>query len=288
VQFLIESEKAGYSNATTKTRFKILRLMNRNNVNLANPEDVKLFIARRKEWSDGHKAIAVSAYSQYARMEKIAWTPPIYKNNPTIPFVPTEKEIEALISGTSKKVATSLQALKETGFRIGELWLCKWTDIDEEKSTIKCKAEKHGNPREIRISQRLINMLQALPKYNEYIFGNSNLNVHRWRYDQQKTKLSIKLQNPRLKQIHFHTFRHYFATRLFNETKSLPLVKEKLGHRNINSTMVYTHIVEFDEESQNYHHAVARDDKEAGKLIDNGWQYICTTPQNIMMFRKRK
>ena len=86
---------------------------------------------------------------------------------------------------------------------------------------------------------------------------------------------------------HFHTFRHYFATRLFNETKSLPLVKEKLGH-NINSTMVYTHIVEFDEENQNYHHAIARDDKEAGELIDNGWQYICTTPQNVMMFRKRK
>jgi hypothetical protein len=52
--------------------------------------------------------------------------------------------------------------------------------------------------------------------------------------------------------------------------------------------MVYTHIIEFDEESQNYHHAIAKDEKETGELIDNGWQYICTTPQNIMMFRKRK
>jgi integrase len=63
---------------------------------------------------------------------------------------------------------------------------------------------------------------------------------------------------------------------------------ERLGHRNINSTMVYTHIVEFDEENQNYHHATAKDEKEAGKLIDNGWTYVLTTPQNIMMFRKRK
>jgi len=47
-------------------------------------------------------------------------------------------------------------------------------------------------------------------------------------------------------------------------------VQEKLGHRNINSTMVYTHLVEFDEESQNYYHAIARDDKEAGALIDQG------------------
>jgi site-specific recombinase XerC len=131
-------------------------------------------------------------------------------------------------------------------------------------------------------------MLMKLPKTNEYIFANSNLSAHRWRYDQQKTRLAEKLQNPRLKQVHFHTLRHFFATKLFDQTKSLPLVQEKLGHRNINSTMVYTHLVEFDEESQNYYHSIARDEKEAGDLIDKGFQYVCTTPQGIMMFRKRK
>jgi hypothetical protein len=65
-------------------------------------------------------------------------------------------------------------------------------------------------------------------------------------------------------------------------------VQEKLGHRNINSTMVYTHLVEFDEESQNYYHAIAREEKEAGDLIDRGFTYVCTTPQGIMMSRKRK
>lgn len=131
-------------------------------------------------------------------------------------------------------------------------------------------------------------MLERLPKINEYIFANSNLSSHRWRYDRQKARLAEKLQNPRLKQIHFHTLRHFFATKLFDQTKSLPQVQEKLGHRNINSTMVYTHLVEFDEDSQNYYHAIARDEKEAGDLIDHGFQYVCTTPQGIMMFRKRK
>jgi integrase len=202
--------------------------MAKNNVDLADPEAVKLFIARRKEWSDGHRQIGVSAYTAYAKMEKIEWKPPFYDHNKTLPFVPTEKEVEALISGTSKKISTTLQTLKETGFRIGELWRCKWTDLDEEKSTLKCIPEKHGNPREVRISARLIDRLHALPKINDYIFGNTNLTAHRWNYDRQKTVLAKKLQNPRLKQVHFHTLRHYYATRLFNETKSLPLVKEKL------------------------------------------------------------
>ena len=59
-------------------------------------------------------------------------------------------------------------------------------------------------------------------------------------------------------------FKEKDATKLFDQTKSLPLVQEKLGHRNINSTMVYTHLIEFDEESQNYYHAIARVEKEAG------------------------
>jgi integrase/recombinase XerD len=280
-------QKNGRSEATIRTKFKIVRFMVKNNVNLKDPEEVKLYIARRKEWSDRHKILAVYAYNDYARMENITFAPPYYHNN-SVPFVPTEKEVEALISGTSKKISISLQALKETGFRIGELWNCKWTDLDEEKSTIKCRAEKHGLPREIRVTAKLIQRLNTLPKDSEYIFRSTSLSNHRWRFDRQKTALAKKLQNPRLKQIHFHTFRHYYATRLFSETKSLPLIKEKLGHRNINSTMVYTHILEFDEESQNYHHAIAKDEKEAGQLIDNGWTYVLTTPQNIMMFRKRK
>jgi hypothetical protein len=43
------SQKAGFSDATTKTRYKILRFMTKNNVNLADAEAVKLFIAMRKE-----------------------------------------------------------------------------------------------------------------------------------------------------------------------------------------------------------------------------------------------
>jgi len=281
-------KKNAFSDATIKTKLKILKLIAKHKVNLDNPEEVKSFIATRETWSNGHKQIAIYAYTNYARMNNIKWEAPFYRNNPSLPFVPTEKEIDALINGCTKKIATTLQALKETGFRIGELWSCKWTDLDVEKSTLKCRAEKHGLPREIRISDKLMQMLNALPKNNEYIFSNTNLNAHRWNFCKQKTKLAKKLQNPRLKEIHFHTLRHYYATRLYNETKSLPLVKAKLGHRNINSTMVYTHVVEFDEESQNYHHAIARNEKEAGELIDNGWTYVLTTPQNIMMFRKRK
>jgi integrase len=281
-------QKKGYEEQTIRTKYKALRTMLKSNVNLDNPEDVKLFIANRKTWSNGHKINVVYAYDEYAQMKGLTWTKPIYQRNETLPFVPTEKEIDALIDGTAPKMSTALQALKETGFRIGELWNCKWTDLDLEKCTLKCVALKHGKPREQKISLRLISRLNALPRTNDYIFERTPLSGFRFSLDRQKARLAKKLQNPRIKQIHFHTFRHYYATKLYSETKSILDVQAKLGHRRIDSTMVYTHIIEFDEESQNYHHATATDEKQAGELIDNGWTYICTTPQNVMMFRKRK
>jgi integrase len=287
-QYIIHLQKKAYSEQTVRTKYKILRVMLKDGLDLNNPEAVKLYIARKQSWSNGHKILAVYTYDEYTQMKGLTWTKPTYQRDETLPFVPTEKEIDALIDGTAKKMSTALQALKETGFRIGELWKCKWTDLDEEKSTIKCTAEKHGIPRETRISAKLMARLNALPKINQCIFSNTPLHGFRWSFDRQKKALANKLQNPRLTQIHFHTFRHYYATRLYNETKSILDVQAKLGHRRITSTMVYTHIVEFDEESQNYHHAIAKDEKEAGELIDNGWTYILTTPQNIMMFRKRK
>lgn len=292
-KFIVYCQKQAMEEATIRTKYKVLKVMLRDNVNLNDPEEVKLYIARRKQWSNGHKIIAVYAYNDYAKMEGIKWEIPYYKKNETLPFVPTEKEIDALIAGTSKKVSITLQALKETGFRVGELFNCKWTDLDEEKSTLRCIAEKHGIPREAKISHKLmarINSLRinSLPHTSLLIFGTANTGGIRWTFDQQKARLAAKLQNPRLKQIHFHTMRHYYATKVYNETKSIVEVQAKLGHRNINSTMVYTHIMQFDEESQNYHHAIARNEKEAGELIDSGWTYILTTPQNVMMFRKRK
>jgi hypothetical protein len=71
-------------------------------------------------------------------------------------------------------------------------------------------------------------------------------------------------------------------------TRNILHVKEVLCHRNINSTLVYAHLVPIDEESENYHQATAKNAKEAGELIEQCWQYVVTTPQGIMLFRKAK
>ena len=41
-----------------------------------------------------------------------------------------------------------------------------------------------------------------------------------------------------------HTLRHTFATDLYRETKNIRLVQKALGHADLTSTMIYTHIVD--------------------------------------------
>ena len=50
--------------------------------------------------------------------------------------------------------------------------------------------------------------------------------------------------------------------------------------------LIYTRLVNF--ESDEYHSATAIKTDEAEKLVQAGFEYICTTTENIMLFRKRK
>ena len=59
-----------------------------------------------------------------------------------------------------------------------------------------------------------------------------------------------------------------------------------LGHKNINNTLVYTHLIDI--QSDEYVSKVVKTAKEAGQLIETGFEYVCTTPENLMLFKRRK
>jgi len=102
----------------------------------------------------------------------------------------------------------------------------------------------------------------------------------------KRKQIATKLCNPRLLQISFHTFRHWKATMEYAKTKDILHVTKLLGHRNIKNTLVYTQLVNF--ESNEYVCRAARNSEEAAQLVEGGFEYVCTTPDGVMLFRKRK
>lgn len=284
IEYLWYLKKQGYKKSTIESKVQRLKRLIRFGANLFDPEDVKMIIAN-DEWKDSYKSALTSAYNSFAEMAGIEWKPPIYKPVQKLPFIPHEKEIDALISGCGKKVATSLQLLKETGMRIGESWVLEWIDIDNENRIITCTPEKHGTPRQFKVSKNLLAMLNTLPKTGTKVFGGTSMIAHRFNFTTQRKRLAQKLQNPRLLKISFHSLRHWKATMEYHRTKDIIHVKEMLGHRRISSTMVYTHLVSF--ESNDYHVKTAKSLKEACELAKAGFSYF-TKIQGVQVFRKPK
>ena len=61
------------------------------------------------------------------------------------------------------------------------------------------------------------------------------------------------------KRVHPHLLRHSFATDLYRETKNIRLVQKALGHEDLSTTMIYTHIVdeELEDALRNFRKGIA-------------------------------
>jgi integrase len=290
INYAWSMQKEGYSEATILGRSKLLKILAKRGADLYDPESVKTAIAKQP-WCEGRKANAVDAYTSFLKTTGGKWEPPRYQSIRKIPFIPTETEIDQLISACSKRMSTFLQLLKETGMRCGESWRTEWNDIDNETKTVRISPEKHSNPRIIHISPKLAAMLEALPKtYGTRIFSlpQSRLDQHRNIFIQQRKRIANKLQNPRLLRITFHTFRHFKGTMEYHRTKDILHVMQVLGHKNIKNTLLYVQLAEeLFRDQQEYISKIAKTETDACALIDAGFEYVCDF-DNAKIFRKKK
>lgn len=287
VEFAWALKRDGLSNKTIRTYTAYLNKLAQLGADLLYPESVKQAMTIYENWSNRTKTFAVAVYKKFASVNDINWKPPRYKTSRKLPFIPLEREVDALIAGTGKKISTVLQLLKETGMRIGEALEVRWTDLDLERNRILVNTpEKGGRPRCFKMSINLISMLSSLPKVNEKIFGKTTYNSLQTNFLHQRRKLAIKLQNPRLKQIRFHNLRHWKATMEYHRTKDILHVMQVLGHKKIENTLIYTQLVDFEDEDD-FHSATARTVKEAKELVEAGFSYVCDI-EGVKLFRKRK
>jgi integrase len=162
--------------------------------------------------------------------------------------------------------------------------LLKRTDIDFEQRSVRITPEKGSNPRILPLSLKLVDMLSSLPKNTNTVFG-VNADLMRRNFAKQRKRITAKLKNSRLTQITFHTFRHWKATMEYHKTRDILHVKEVLGHKSLNSTMLYTQLISFRDDD--FSAVVAHSEEEACKLVESGFDFVCDFNGN-KIFKKRK
>jgi integrase len=296
VEYVFWMQKQGYDKETICGWQSCLRALLSENANLLDVESVKEVLAKdilKKDprWGQHRRRNIINAYSLFLKINKMPmWEKPKCKITRKFPFIPTEQEIDALIAGSRKKNAAFAQLLKETAMRPGEAKVLEWINIDSERSIITLNdPEKGSNPRMWKVSQKLIQMLNALPKTSEQVFSGS-LKSMKGTWIDTRTRLAETLQNPRLKKIKFYTFRHWKATTEYHRTRDILYVQQFLGHREIKNTMIYIAIehttfgLSADDE---FHVRVTEKTEEIKALLETGFEYVCQK-DNLVFLRKRK
>jgi hypothetical protein len=71
----------------------------------------------------------------------------------------------------------------------------------------------------------------------------------------------------------------------YHKTKDILYVKQQMGHKKIETTMIYTQLIDFNEDE--WVSAVAKNVKEACQLIEQGFEYV-TEFETVKLFRKPK
>lgn len=129
-------------------------------------------------------------------------------------------------------------------------------------------------------------MLKALPMDQPKVFPGSVRHFRR-SFRRQRKRVANKLKNFRIEQNHFHTLRHYFATMDYHHNKDILRTMKKLGHRNIQNTLIYTQLVNFREDEWNV--KVAYNVDEVCELVKAGFEYVTGEyTDGGKIFRKRK
>jgi len=289
IEYCFHMQKQSYSPETIRLNKTALKILVERGADLLNPESVKEVISRQIIWSEARKRNVINAYSLFLRHNGMQWERPKCHVTRSFPFIPTEQEIDCLIAGCGKKTATFLELLKQTAMRSGEAKRLEWTNIEFEKNIITLNLpEKRSNPRMWKVDQKLMDMLNALPRNSRKVFGDGPVNSMKATFQRARRNLASKLQNPRLQRISFHTLRHWKATMLYHKTRDPYYVRDFLGHKSLQNTEIYINIEHTLFEPGTDEFTVKATDKteEVKSLLEVGFEYVCQK-DNLVFLRKR-
>lgn len=175
------------------------------------------------------------------------------RSKKTFPLFVTEVELQKVIDKTSNKELKNLFFFAfHTGMRLGEIVNLKWNAANFTDRTISVKNDKHFSTKSrkdriIPMNDRLLELLRAkFPKVigiqqEEFVFQMKPEVKFNPDYVTKQFKKAV-IEAELNSRIHFHTLRHSFASNLVQRGASLYVVKELLGHEDITTTQIYSHL----------------------------------------------
>lgn len=217
------------------------------------------YIKNLESTTVAHKITSIKSYFNYNIKRGIVSVNPADKvSRPKLtkhlPEYLTEEEVGKLLDVEVKspydyRNKTILELLYSSGIRISELVNIKTPNYDSEECLIRIMG-KGSKERIVPLGDYAVNIMNDYmnnyrplinKKHTDYIFINN-------RGDKISRQFIFKvikkeaLKKGIKKDISPHTLRHTFATHLLKNGADLRIIQELLGHENISTTQIYTHV----------------------------------------------
>lgn len=189
---------------------------------------------------------ALKFFHEKVLNERFSGKIPLAKNSLKLPIVLNKEEIKGLIDNTKNiKHKLLLMFLYYAGMRLDEIRNLKWADLDFERKLIHIKKAKGDKERVVFFHETLMALLDKTGRNDGFIFISERGNKYNKRTIQQIVKNSAVKASIK-KRIHPHTLRHSFATHLLEAGADIRYIQKLLGHKNLQTTQIYTHVANKD------------------------------------------
>jgi len=164
------------------------------------------------------------------------------KKEKRLPIVLSKQEVRSLIdSSQTKKSKLIISLLYSSGLRVSEVVNLKKQDLNLQENMGWVRKGKGSKDRMFTLSKSLSRKLKEYLKNKdqEYVFSKKNpLSTRNIQKIIKKTSEKAGIN----KKVTPHTLRHSFATHLLESGTDIRLIQALLGHSNLNTTQIYTHV----------------------------------------------
>jgi len=172
---------------------------------------------------------------------------PLTKNSLKLPIVLNRKEVDTMFEVTkNQKHRLVLALLYYAGLRLNEVRNLKWEDLDFDRDLIHIKKAKGDKERIVFLHEKIKQVARENGLKEEGFILNSERGG---RYSERSVQEIVKNAARKSKigkRITPHSLRHSFATHLLERGVDIRYIQSLLGHKNLQTTQIYTHVANKD------------------------------------------
>jgi len=189
-----------------------------------------------------------------------------------LPEFLTEDEVTALVQQPNPRYPTGernrllMIVMLDAGLRLSEAIHLRWRDLDLNTGRLTVRQGKGAKDRIVWLGADAVELMRSwrqrqaddVGEAAEHVFTTLEGKPLQPRYVQAMVE-RYGVRAGLEKHIHPHLLRHTYATAFYRETHNLRHLQANLGHSDLTTTSIYTHVVdtEREAESRSFRHAAA-------------------------------